>query len=168
MVIVDTNVAVVANHGHERATSACVAACAHNLQRITSGSETLAIDNKWHIVQEYRRQLKSSGQPGAGDAFLKWVLTYRANPSRCIQVAITPTKDERVFREFPADPELAGFDRSDRVFVAVALAHPDRPPILNAVDSDWAEYRKPLSTHGVQVDFVCGIEAATRARPRKP
>jgi hypothetical protein len=73
-------------------------------------------------------------------------------------VHITPRdrqQDEHNFEEFLLDPSLATFDPSDRKFVAVAVAHPEHPPILNATDSDWWDYREALAHHSVRVEFVC-------------
>ncbi|GIV75830.1 MAG: hypothetical protein KatS3mg050_0224 [Litorilinea sp.] len=44
---------------------------------------------------------------------------------------------------------------SVRKFVAVALVHGGNPPILNAVDSDWWDYREPLTAAGVRIEFLC-------------
>lgn len=120
------------------------------------------MDQGRHILREYTRQLRSEGQPGVGDAFLKWVLTNQANPLRCRHVPITlapDREDENDFVEFPIDPRLAGFDRSDRKFVAVARSHPEHPPILNAVDTDWRDYHEILAEHQVAVAFLCPDEA---------
>lgn len=62
---------------------------------------------------------------------------------------------ENDFAEFPQSASLAGFDPSDRKFVAVALAHPHRPAIANAVDSDWRNYESVLAEHGIKVEFLC-------------
>ena len=67
---------------------------------------------------------------------------------------INPLKDSS-FVEFPDDPELEKFDQSDRKFVAVALATPDQPPIVNAVDSDWLEFYEPLVKNGIKIQFLC-------------
>ncbi len=71
MVVVDTNVAVVANGHSEQASQDCVRNCAERLYQITSGSKKLVLDDQWRIIGEYRDNLRSSGQPGVGDAFLK-------------------------------------------------------------------------------------------------
>jgi proteasome lid subunit RPN8/RPN11 len=89
-----------------------------------------------------------------GDAFLKWVLSNQGNRQRCEQIQITEISEYN-FAEFPSDPNLDGFDLSDRKFVAVAIAHPHKPPILNAVDSDWGDFRVQLATHRVEVEFIC-------------
>lgn len=156
-VVVDTNVAVVASERHPGVSDACVLGCIERLRQISEGEDALVIDDGWHILREYMANLRQSGQPGVGDRFLKWVLDNLKNPSRCEQVAITPVDGayERGFREFPQDPCLVGFDRSDRKFVAVSLVHRQRPPILNATDSDWWDYREALERNGVRVVFLC-------------
>jgi len=35
------------------------------------------------------------------------------------------------------------------------VAHPEHPPILNAVDSDWWHHQDALARHGVRVEFLC-------------
>jgi hypothetical protein len=155
--IVDTNVALVANRSAPHASPGCVLSCVERIRDIQD-HHTLVIDDGWHILSEYIHLLRQEGQPGVGDEFLKWALTHRSDSARCEQVHITPRQDRRddcEFEEFPADEALARFDRSDRKFVAVAVAHPHRPPILNAVDTDWWHHRDILSGHGVEVEFVC-------------
>lgn len=156
--IVDTNVPVVANGRAEQVSIVCVLACAQQLQQITQQGK-LILDNQWHILREYMRHLSPSGQPGVGDAFLKWVFNNIANPARIETVSITPANpadpDGIEFQEFPNDPALASFDPSDRKFVAVCVAHPQHPPIANATDRDWWDFRVALSNHGIQVRFLC-------------
>jgi hypothetical protein len=154
-VVVDTNVAVVANDGDSEFPK-CVRACVARLTGVTRDG-CVVLDESWRILSEYTSNLRSLGQPGVGDAFLKWVLTNLANPGRCAQVSITPS-DTRVFEEFPDDPDLAGFDADDRKFVAVARAHPAQPPVLQALDSGWWGHRDALARNGVAVDFLCAGE----------
>jgi hypothetical protein len=90
-----------------------------------SGEVKLVLDDMWRIIGEYMQNLRRSGEPGVGDAFLRWVLTNKDNPQRCDLVTITPVEND--FREFPADAALSDFDPSDRKFIAVALAHPQKP-----------------------------------------
>lgn len=156
-VIVDTNVPVVANqHRSPHVSPRCVIACINKLQEIQT-EHTLVLDDKWQIIQEYKRNLHSGGQPGVGDAFLKWVLTNQANPLRC-QVVELRLDDQGNCIDFPQDETLTRFDPSDRKFVAVALVHPDHPPIVNASDTDWWHYRQPLASYRIQVDFLCPEE----------
>ena len=136
-----------------------------HLEGIKAASK-IVLDDGYRILSEYQDHLRSEGQPGEGDAFLKWVLTNQANPQVCDQVHINPTEDGNNFAEFPDDPDLRGFDRSDRKFVAAALAHPDSPPILNAVDSGWWLFRDALTRNGVQVEFLCPRDVEGFARTR--
>ena len=155
-VIVDTNVAVVANGRAEQASEECVETCIDRLLQINSGEVKLALDDQRRIIQEYRQNLSPDGQPGIGDVFLKWVETNWANPQRCDLVPITPVgNSENDFEEFPTDPELNDFDPDDRKFIAVALVHPEKPPILQAVDSRWLDFRDALRQNSVTVEFIC-------------
>ena len=154
MVVVDTNVAVVANRESPQASPNCENACINRLERIMRGEEKLVLDDKWIILLEYGQNLRSTGEPGTGDRFLLWVL--RNQSGQCDLVSITPINNpKRQFQEFPTDPALAGFDPDDQKFIAVALAHPDRPPILQAVDSQWWGFRNALHQNGVTVEFIC-------------
>ncbi|WP_395857681.1 hypothetical protein [Cystobacter fuscus] len=116
----------------------------------------LVIDDKFRILNEYKHKLSPTGQPGVGDAFLKWVLNNQANPTRCTRVELSPRpEDPRDFEEFPRDESLSGFDPSDRKFVAVSCAHPDTPHILQATDSKWWGLKEELANRGVRVHFLC-------------
>lgn len=150
--IVDTNVLLVASKKASQASENCELACEKYLQNLMN-TGILVIDNQWLIIKEYMNKNSQSGQPYAGDAFLKWVLTHQAT-KRCEKVAITQIA-ENDFAEFPKSPSLAKFDPSDRKFVAVALTHPAKPAIANAVDSDWRNYEQALKDHGVTLHFLC-------------
>lgn len=153
--IVDTNVPVVANgrSASPQASLECVAICAQKLLDIQR-HHILVLDDGWHILREYIGELASSG-PGPGDAFLKWILSNQADPNRCEYTHVTPSVGRLGFEEFPSASDVAHFHWKDRKFVAVTVAHPEHPPILNAVDSDWWAYREALARHGVRVEFLC-------------
>lgn len=163
--IIDTNVAIVANARDNRIAPECVIACGRALRHFSLDQSMLAIDNQWLIIDEYKNRLNQSGQPGLGDAFLKWVLTNMWNTERCVQVPITPDPSLG-FGEFPASPELSTFDLSDRKFVAVALAHRDRPPIFEATDSDWWHARDALQAEGVEIRFLCRADIRRKGTKR--
>lgn len=159
-VIVDTNVPLVANR-FSHASEDCAEICADRLEQITKGEIKLALDyraldGQRYIIDEYRNKLNPSGQPGVGDAFLKWVEINWANDDCCDRVEITPIVGGKInFAEFPKDPTLANFDDDDRKFVAVACAHPGQPPILQAVDNKWHNFLGALTQHGVTVEYLC-------------
>ena len=156
MVIVDTNVAVVANGKSEQASEECVDTCIGRLEQIIRGETKLVLDAHWIILDEYSRNLNSSGKPGTGDRFLVWCLRNWTIPEQCELVSVTSIENlETEFKEFPDDPALENFDPDDRKFIAVALTHSEKPPILQAVDSQWWDFRDALSRHGVTVEFIC-------------
>ena len=152
-VVVDTNVAIVANGNTPQAGETCEIACIEKLDRIQDNC-ILLLDNMDLIFQEYERHFSYSGQPGPGDAFFRWLHLNQYNDQHCRTIALTPHA-EREFAEFPGAPDLASFDRSDRKFVAVALASKTNPEILNAADTDWRQHRSALHQHGVNVTFLC-------------
>ena len=154
--VVDTNVTVVANHKSNEPLS-CAAACAKALYEITRKG-LLVIDEGGLIFSEYKKYLSFAGQPGAGDYFFKWLSDNRYRPNRVAQVTLVDDLARPgEFEAFPEDAELDGFDYSDRKFVAVALTHSEYPPVFNATDRDWWDYRDALERH-LTIRFVCGVD----------
>ncbi len=151
--VVDTNVVLVANGQHADVSRTCVATCAVELQNIMQ-SGRLALDDQFRILGEYlhKTQPKKGNRPG--DAFVKWALQNRVNVMRVDSVTLQ-AHDTRGFESFPNDAELANFDDPDRKFVAVANAHPAKPPVLQAADSKWLDWAPALARHDVAVEFLC-------------
>jgi hypothetical protein len=159
LVILDTNVPIAAN-GDSTVSPECAERCIDAILRITQGEERLAVDDANLIVGEYGHKLVA-GQQGVGHEFLKWVYNTQWDTTYCERVTITPgagSADGCDFEEFPKHEALASFDRSDRKFVAVATAHPKRPPILEAADAKWVGWAKALAEAGVTVEFLCEHE----------
>lgn len=152
--VVDTNVPLVANKMADHASLKCREACVRFLHKLTREGK-IVIDDCRLIINEYRNKLNPSGQPGVGDAFLKWVSTNEFNTDRCDIVPITPIENGTFFEEFPNDPRLKNFDVDDRKFVVVSNAHPDNPEIMEAVDKGFWEHRNILKDNGVIVEFLC-------------
>ena len=153
-VVVDTNVPVAANAMANHVSEDCIINCVQRLKQVRK-KEILLLDDGMRILQEYMGYLSPSGQPGIGDMFMKWVWNNQSNPKRCKIIPITSLDERPYFSEFPKDDELDGFDRSDRKFVAVAKASGLDPPIINATDKDWWEFKKPLHKHGIKIEFIC-------------
>ena len=151
--IVDTNVAVVANGRNTHASYECQLRCAEILEKCRC-ENIIAIDDIGCILDEYDRELNISGQPNVGDLFYKHVFDNQYMTQYVHRVSIHKTNDGS-FEEFPDDAALARFDADDHMFVAVSLTHADKPPILNAVDSDWANHHEALTAHGVTILYIC-------------
>ncbi len=161
--VVDTNVATTANGANHGAPAACVAASARALQELMKSGH-LFVDDRGGIVVEYRQNLSARGQPGPGDAFFKWVLTYEWNGQRVTRVTITPADrgDGEDFAELPVPPEGTRYDPSDRKFLAVAAAHSEHPPIWQSFDSKWWGWREALGSIDLSVHFLCEKEIARK------
>lgn len=161
--VIDTNVAVTANGANDGAPATCVASSAKALALVMSkGHVFVDAGGRSRIVDEYRKHLRAAGEPGPGDAFLKWILTNEWSGQRVTRVVITPKSvDGDDFHELPPPPENTVYDPSDRMFLAVAAAHPERPSILQSFDSKWWGWRAALGEIGVAIHFLCeeAIEA---------
>ena len=151
--VIDTNVLLVANGDHPEASADCVLECVRRLQAMQNRG-VVVIDDAFHILGEYRNKTKVNPPKGVGDVFLKWLMREANNSVRVEQVAITETTDA-CFAEFPDSALQLKFDTSDRKFVAVAHAHPDKPSVWQAADCKWLHWWQPLSVRGVQVEFLC-------------
>lgn len=152
--LVDTNVAIVANGKSEQADDSLVEKCIDALLEVTAKGG-LVVDDGGLIFEEYRQNLSLSGQPGTGDAFIKWVHDHQWNTNFCERRIINSIEgDPQSFAEFPTAEELNEFDHSDRKFVAVANAKKPKRPILEAVDFKWWGWKDALAEVGIQVVFL--------------
>lgn len=155
--VVDTNVPKTANLATSPTFSSdvpthCVQACIEAIEHVIK-TRGLIIDAAGEIFEEYRHQLQLRGQPGVGDGFMKWVHDVQYGLPARQRVAISPRGE--TYAEFPDHKSLADFDKADRKFVAVANAHPDKPPVLQATDSKWWGWREALQEVGIRVHFLC-------------
>ena len=148
--MVDTNVAIVANGRNSNAALKCRAAFIDALARILE-SGRIIIDIGGEMLAEYRTYCSPHGQPGIGDRFFREVLMNYSG--KVVRIELSKRADGS-FVDFPADPDLAGFDPSDKKFAAAARK--SNTPVLNSTDSDWLDHRAALERNGVTVEFVCG------------
>lgn len=154
---IDTNVAVVANgRGDQDRPVAieCRAAAVRFLERVHDEGQRVVVDDAGEIEKEYRRHLRPNGQPGVGDRFYQSVLLDRR---LCERVPL-PKRCDGEYADLPQAVIDARFDRSDRVFAA--LARREGIPVVNAIDSDWLEARGVLNENGIHVKFLCGCDKA--------
>ncbi len=155
--IIDTNVPKTANLQIDPINIPddlveCVQACLNAIDHVVNYGR-LVIDCGDEIYNEYNNNLSLSGQKGIGNVFMKWVHDNRWKLKLVDRVNIS--KNGSSYNEFPEHPGLVKFDLSDRKFVAVANAHSDKPPILQATDSKWWGWRDALAEVGITVCFLC-------------
>ena len=156
--VMDTNVAIVANGRGTHTDEQCQLACVQKLRSLVA-QETVAIDDGWLVLGEYKKHLNFSGMPGVGDIFFKHVVNNQSQGKYVRRIAVTPTEDDgRGFEELPENT----LDPSDRKFLAVAVAA--EAVVLNATDSDWDEQRVLLDELGVEVGQLCPRYASKQAR----
>lgn len=164
--VIDTNVLLVANAKHEEASPECVIACTQRLREMEK-TGIVVIDDSYRILREYQHKTQPNAPKGVGDVFLKWLLRNAANSQRVCQVTITETAEDR-FNEFPDHAVQEAFDPPDRKFIAVANAHPDKPPVLQAVDCKWLDWWPPLQQQGIRIHFLCPADARRFYRKKFP
>lgn len=164
--VIDTNVLRVAAMQHKDVSDECVEICVEQLLSMQSDG-VVFIDDDYKILGEYLKSPPLMKSNETGGKFLKWLLQNQANSLRVVQVAITETAGD-CFAEFPDHVLQATFDPPDRKFVAVANAHPDKPPIWQAADCKWLAWWPALLAKDVRVEFLCPDDACGFYRHKFP
>jgi len=153
-VIIDTNVAVIANDQDPDVVESCIDVCKLFLISVMHDKIVL-LDEEGEILSEYLGAISRDKPHGLGARFLFNLLQQQYNAERFCRTPL-PKGANGEFLDFPNDQQLAGFDPSDRKFAA--LARNKNTPVTNATDSDWANFRTPLHANGIQVNFLCGCD----------
>lgn len=164
--VIDTNVLLVANGSHPQASVGCRKVCVERLLAHKQ-SGVVVIDDAFRILGEYQHKTRPNQPKGVGDAFLKWLLQQAGNPARVHRVSINGSGADW-FDQFPSKSLQERFDPPDRKFVAVANAHPVKPPVWQAADCKWLNWSAELENCGVRVDFLCPTDVATFYRKKYP
>lgn len=149
--VIDTNVIIIASLAHadrsgesHRMAQECERVFEW-LDAFRSGEGKVVLDNGMEIWDEYNNKL--TGQ----DFGLLVIGAKMASQCRFHEIKHEPAHDEAAI----VPDEFAALDRSDRKFLAVALA--DRAAghesvIVNATDTDdWRAIDEPCREHGVVI-----------------
>jgi len=150
--VIDTNVPIVAN-GKDPTVQLDCRIAAVELLNIALKNGVICLDTKGEIQNEYRTYLNPKGQPGVGDRFYREVIN--SDPKKVARICVLK-RDNGEYEDVPQAIVDAGFDPSDRKFVAVALK--SCASVYNAVDSDWIDGHILLERNGVRIIFVCGCD----------
>lgn len=162
--VIDTNVLLVANGDHDDVSIECRKECIRRLHDMER-SGTVVIDDEFRLLEEYSNKISLEGQKTVGKVFLKHLHRNKSTVSRVEHVTLTELGDGQ-YKELPDLPP--GFDPADRKFVAAANAHPEKPPIWQAVDSKWLDWWKALEAKGIVVDFLCPNDVCRFYRNKFP
>jgi hypothetical protein len=154
--VVDTNIAVIANGRDINASNDCRLRSVTALTTLVTRGR-IVVDDAGSILAEYGGRLYPEGQPGVGDLFYRHVLDNQGNARRIRMVHTAKPRGDALRAAFERGG-LAAFDPSDRVFALCAVVA--RVPVATATDSDWIQHEVGLVACGVQIEYVCGREAA--------
>lgn len=164
--LIDTNVPLVANGNSPQPFLTALEQldleekCVNLIVNFQKSESRLVLDSNERILSEYGNKLNSSGQPGIGDSFLRWVHENGWNPRRCDRRELNCTDESnQIFDEFPDHVDLKNFDVSDRKFIAAANAQEPKAPIFQAVDYKWWGWKDALSEAGIDILFIDEVVA---------
>jgi hypothetical protein len=159
---VDTNVLVVANRQNTSVTQDCLLAAREAVATIALNG-TICIDSDGAVIMEYSRQIDAEARPQDISArVLIWLRQNRYSDQRIKMIDVGLNSDGE-YSDCPKSLIAAGFDVSDRKFVAIARRANAR--VVNATDSDWIEHSELLRSEGIRVDNLCGCDEAMWFNP---
>lgn len=154
-IILDTNVPVKASVLPE---SCCVnelvmqKKCMEYINDLVNSKDSkIVLDMDFEILNEYRNNV--SDKSNMGKIFFRWLYNYYSHiqPEDNIKLV----KDEcGKYLKFPYDKDTKSFDESDKKFIALANAHREKPPIVEAADGKWLGYEEAFAKYGITIEFI--------------
>ncbi len=166
-VIMDTNVAVKAATPPGKCKEEELKmqkTCMKFIKNFTDNPESkLVIDTDYEIIREYRNRVP--GNTNIGKIFWRWFNAYAGRISSEDIVKLEKDSDGN-YLMFPMEQRTKDFDYSDRKFIALAKAHPEHPPIIEAADGKWLGYRDIFEEYGIHIKFL-DLDYATMMYKRK-
>ena len=160
--VVDTNIPIVANlirhpDPDSDVDDDLILNCIDAIEHIRK-NKALVLDDNDVIFNQYSENISRHiqnrfGNLGSGDHFYIWVRDNRFSFPREDRVTVTKKDDSYV--EFPSSEEFKNFDPSDKIFIAVANKHKDKPTVLQGTDSKWWGYKEIFEAIGINILFLC-------------
>ena len=153
--IIDANVILLAGTHISKITYDqvdCWKACIDFIHEMVCPENMFVVDDRWRILKEYIDNSKSiNGYPNNSSNFVQYILT---NQGKCLEEFPLNEVAPKVFEPYPKEEALVCFDPSDRKYIALAYAHSEHPPIVEAADSKWWGIQEALRSNGMDVMFV--------------
>jgi len=147
--IIDTNIFAAANGLANHLTEREINKCKQFIAAL-AGNSVISLDLQGEIFQEYFIYTNRSGQPGIGDAFVKYLWDRQSDKMHCEKVDIEKNENG-IYKQLNEKDGLLTFDSSDQKFIAVYLGSEKQPVICNACDSDWANNKLLLMQYDIRV-----------------
>jgi hypothetical protein len=147
--IVDTNIFIAANGKADQLAENDANKCRLFVGSLFSDT-TISLDLQGEIFNEYFNHMNWSGQPGIGDAFVKYLWDRQYNKTICEKVDIKKDKNG-IYKQLRDKKDLLLFDPNDHKFIAVYLGSKNSAVICNACDSDWENNKLLLSKYQINV-----------------
>ena len=154
-VIIDTNVPLKAAniHPEDDVDRRCSQVCLSFIKSLMNSDDIVVLDAGGDVLKEYRKKINTKPDDNVASQFLVWI--YRGMLTGQVKLHEITKIGNNIYAEFPSSPDLIRFDRSDRKFVALAIAHPKHPSIYNGSDTDWWDFKDALEREGVHIVFLC-------------
>lgn len=150
--VIDTNVLLVASAAHPGSPFKETHLPAEQREVVfewvaafRNDKRRLVLDGQFAIYEEYRRKLTDQD-------FGLLVVLEKMRTAWMRQVEISYEGDGTAI----VPEEFSALDRSDRKFLAVALADAGSSTIINATDPDWFAIEGPCERRGVVVEQLLG------------
>jgi len=161
--VVDTNVLLAADisPSPRLATHLSLSCREHSLEWLEAFLERqdrLVVDEGWKILNEYQRKTQPDDY---ASFFVREIL------SRSLVDPVSIEMDETDSACLPDGLLETVHDLADRKFVAVALAHPDRPTIVNSADTDWLDWQDDLAKFRIYCLHLCAEELTQMAENKR-
>lgn len=157
--IIDCNIWLVSAGKGSHMSSACQALCLQWLQDFWKSEDSLVMDVFNSIGKEYRANFRRYGVNPQDVAYQVLNSLQSAQTRRIADVRFEI--DENGHAILPDDYPPAVFENADKKWVAAHLAHPERPVIYNAADTDWLKSEQFLINKNIPVENLCYLELQT-------
>lgn len=118
---------------------------------VNNPESKLVLDMDYEIIREYRKRIPTN--TALGKIFWRWFNTYIGQISLDDMVKLAKDSDGNYIM-FPLEDRTEAFDISDRKFVALARAHSEHPPIVEATDGKWLGFKDVFEEYGVHIEFL--------------
>lgn len=118
---------------------------------VNSKDTKLVFDADFEILKEYQNNVcKNSNM---GKIFFKWLYNYynQIQPEDIVKLKKDTSGQ---YADFPYDDNTKSFDESDKKFIALANAHSEKPPIVEAADGKWIGYEAAFAKYGIIIEFL--------------